>query len=172
MKKFLIIAGILIVGLFAGFFLIGVISPTVTYESEVLVNKPVTESWSVFTDSTRMGEWLEGYKDQEQISGESNSVGSKYKMTFLQNGEEIILTEEITAYEELERFNFILEADALSSEVAISFSEESGRTRIHATSLVKGKNPIYRSMFALMKGTFAEQDQTAYDNLKLAIEGE
>ena len=171
MKKFLIITGIFIVLLFAGFFLIGVFSPTVTYKSEVLVNEPLDTSWAVFTDSTRLGEWLDGYKGQKQLSGKPNEEGSKYEMTFIQNGETIHVTEEITTFREGEKFYFTLEADVLTSEVQVDFSEEEGRTRIKAKSVVKGKNPIFRSMFALMKGTFDEQDQTSYENLKAAIEG-
>lgn len=170
MKKFLIVSGVFFVGLFGGFFLIGILSPEVSYDSEVLVNKPLGQSWEVFTDPARTAEWLEGFQARAQVSGEPGKLGSKVKMAFVEEGQTIYATEEIINLIPRQQFDFVLEAEVLSTLVKVSFFPEGDQTRILAKSVVHGKNPIYRSMFVILKGTFAKQDQITYENLKAVIE--
>ena len=52
----LIIAIIVIV-----FLLLGLIKPELSYEKEIMVEKPVEESWAVIQDEAKLSEWLEGF---------------------------------------------------------------------------------------------------------------
>ena len=67
------------------------------YRVSVEVNKPIEEAWEVLMDESKMGEWLEGYKGMELLEGEPLTVGSKHKMIFEEDGQELTFTETVTA---------------------------------------------------------------------------
>lgn len=100
------------------FFMIGVFVSTFTYENKVEVNAPVEKAWAVFTDESRMGEWLTGLKSIETISGNPGEVGSIYRLVFVQNGEEMVMTEEVTAFQQNELFAFNLDNDVMIETTA------------------------------------------------------
>jgi hypothetical protein len=53
------------------------LTPATHYETRVEVNRPATLTWRVLTDDSRMGEWLEGFKSIETLSGQPHVVGSR-----------------------------------------------------------------------------------------------
>ena len=65
--KFLKYLLIIIVLLAIIFFGKGFLTPAVSYESEVIVNKPVKEAWSVMSDESRVSEWLKGITKMELV---------------------------------------------------------------------------------------------------------
>jgi len=52
------------------FFLLGLIKPEVSYDCEIMVDKPLAESWSVSQDEGKMSEWLEGFQKQAPLTQE------------------------------------------------------------------------------------------------------
>ena len=58
------------------FFLLGVFTPSVSYSSEITVDKSVTESWSVMQDESKLDQWITGYVKSEQLSGTPGTVGA------------------------------------------------------------------------------------------------
>ena len=61
-------------------------------------------------------------------------------MVFVENGEERLMTEEVTAFQENELFAFMLDADPLKSKVEINFTGDESKTEITSTNFVVGKN--------------------------------
>lgn len=169
MKILKVILGI-VVGLVVVFFAVGIFAPSFTYENKVEVNAPVEKAWAIFTDESRMGDWLTGFQSIETINGNPGEVGSKYRMVFVENGEEMVITEEVTAYRENELFAFTLDADPLISDVEVKFTGNDERTEIIATNLVEGKNLVWKSLLRLMKSMLANRGQEQYDKLKEIIE--
>jgi len=155
----------------ASFLAVGFFVPTVTYESTVLVNKPITHSFNVFNNPFYLDKWLPGLKSAKYVSGMPNQIGSTYEMTFEENGEEIIMHEELTGFEVNRLYAFTLTNEALITKVKITFEEVNGKTKITSVSNVRGTNLLYRSLFPFMKFVFEAKDQEAYDNLKDLIEG-
>lgn len=45
-----------------GFLILGLIKPKVTYECEIIVEKPLTETWAVLQDQEKLSEWLPGFQ--------------------------------------------------------------------------------------------------------------
>lgn len=144
--------------------------PTFTYVSKIEVNAPAEHAWAVFTDDTCMGEWMTGFKSIENISGNPNEVGSKWKLVIEQGGELMEMTETMTAFKENELFAFKLENDVMFVDTDITFVEQNGRTEIKATNLVEGRNILWKSLFALMRGALGANSQGICDNLKTVIE--
>ena len=42
------------------FFAKGFITPTISYDSEIMVDKPIKEAWAVMSDEGKISQWLKG----------------------------------------------------------------------------------------------------------------
>ena len=169
-KKLLLILLTLFVLLAVCFFALGFIYPKFEYQTRTEINKPLDVSWNYFTDETKMVEWMKGFKKMETISGKPNEIGSKYRMTFDEDGSEIVMTETVTDFKPNERFDFILENEVIHDDVKIRFSEENGKTIIVQTDSIVGGNMFWRSLFAVMQSTFKANARGMYEDLKMNIE--
>ena len=169
MKILKYVVGTLVV-LFGLFLLIGVFTPSVKYTNEITIDKPVKESWAVMMDESKTDQWLTGLKSYELISGTKNEVGSKYKMIMVENGEEMEMTETITAKKDNEHMAMHFDSDIIESDLDMVFIDKEGKTYIKTNAEAKGKNAIWRSVFALSKSHFVEGDMTVLKNMKKVIE--
>ena len=173
--KFLKYFFFLILALTILFIAVGLLKPTVNYGHEVLVNKPIKESWGVHQDDTTFPLWLKGFKSIEHLSGEKNAVGSKYKIV-INPGEgqpDFTMVETIKSIKEFDHFTLHMDSDMMDFEQTTYFSEENGKTRIRTESKAKGKGLLMRSMFALMDiftDSFVKQEAENIENLKKVIE--
>ncbi len=152
------------------FLLIGVFVPTFTYESRVEINAPVEHTFAIFNDESRMGEWLNGFKSIETLSGGPNQVGSKFRLTFVQRGEEMVMLEELTAFKENEQCRFTIDNDVLVSEVDVRFTDNGESTGLAARTTVTGKGAIWKSLLPLFKSMMLEETQSNYGRLKGIVE--
>ena len=156
----------------AAFISVGFISPTVTYETSILVNKPVGHSFSVFNNPFNTKKWLPGFVRMSVLSGMPNEIGSEYELVFEENGEEFVLHEVMTGFEINKLFAFDMSNEFLTSKVRITFEDEGGKTRIISTTETKAKNFVFRSLFPFMKSEFQSRNDETYANLKRLIESE
>ena len=116
MKAFKFILGILVF-LVLAFLTLGMLNPVLEYESRTQVEASVEHTFAVFNNPDRIGEWQEGFKSIENISGGDNKVGSKWRLIFEEDGEVMEIIEEVLAFEENELFAFTMDSDALTAEV-------------------------------------------------------
>ncbi len=170
--KYILIALLLLV---LAFFALGFIKPAISYDHEVTVNKPIKEAWAVHADQSKLGEWLDGFKSIEHISGKENEVGSKYKVVVRpeDNPEDFIMTETITSKKDFEHMTLNFDSEVMVFDQKTSFSSEGNKTKIKKESTVKGKNAMMRSMFAMMHilgGSFKKQEIKHMTALKKLIE--
>lgn len=164
-----IIIGIILL-LFILFILIGIFIPEVKFSSKVEVNKPVSLAWKIFTDDSKMADWLPGFKSAEHISGEDNVPGSVYKMVFEEKGRVFEMMETIMAVEENKEFSFDLDHKLMSSKNSVLFESQGDKTIIQGLTNTKGKGIIMRGLFPFMLGSMKKSNQKTYDNLKKLIE--
>lgn len=170
MKVLKILGGVLLVIILA-FFLIGVVSPTTTYENSITVNKPVDVAWEIFTDEQKMDQWLVGMQSIETLEGEPLEEGSRYRLIFNMEGEEIAITEEVIRVSENELFAFTLDSDPLTSEVEIRFTAlDSTTTKIEALTITEGKGIFWKPIITLSGSVMQQQSQQSYDKLKALVE--
>ena len=162
-----IIVGVLIVGFLA----IGVITPDFSYHNSVTVNAPVEKAYSVFTDESKMSEWLTGLQRIENVSGAPLEAGSKWKLVFDEGGRTIEVLEEVTAVDPNQRFAFNIDTEPFAGTVDIRFAAiDSTTCKIDATSTVDGKNMVWKSVLALSKSMMTDRAQEQYGLLKRLIE--
>ena len=153
-----------------GFFSIGLIKPTVQYESKILVDCPVDKAFMVFLDISKMGEWLTGFKKIELVKGMPTLPGSILHLTMDMNGKEVTVTEEVTDFKWNELFSFTIHHDLMSVESKNSFIPMEMKTEITSTYTVTGKNLFWRSIIVFIKGKMEKQSQDDFDKLKTVIE--
>ncbi len=170
LKYFLyLIAGFLFI-----FVLIGFLTPTIQYGHEITANKSVKEAWAVTQDESKLGQWLEGFKSIDLISGEAGAVGSKYKVLVNpgKGQDDFEMIETIVSKKDFDHIILNFDSDMMIFDQTTSFAESNGQTSIKTDSKVSGKGIMMRSMFALMNmfGNFQAQEVKNIEALKKLIE--
>ena len=163
--------GIIVALLVVVFLAVGLVTPEFSYESKVTVNAPAEFAFEVFMDGSKMKEWISSLESIENISGAEREIGSKWKLTFDENGEKIEILETATAYEPNKRYAFDVETEPFLGNIDIRFTAlDSMTTEIKAVSFMSGKNILWKSVLALSKSTIEERSQEQYETLKNVIE--
>lgn len=157
------------------YFLLGLIKPTISYGHEIVVDKPVKEAWAVAMDETKYGQWLEGFKSIELLSGEKGEPGSTYRVVVNpgEGQEDFKMIETVVSKEEYDHVSLDFDSAFMTFEQTMKFSETAGKTHIKTASKVKGKGLMNRSMFALMEilgGVFTAQEKKNLEALKSVID--
>ncbi len=161
-------------GLILLFFAIGLFTPSIQYGHQITVNKPIAEAWAVHKDDSKYGEWLEGFKSIELISGEPEAVGSKYRV-IVNPGDgqpDFEMIETIVSYKTPEHIELSFDSEMMRFDQTTSFSEVGGVTTIKTDSKVAGKGILMRSMFAVMNlftDSFTKQEVKNIEALKKVI---
>lgn len=75
----------------------GFLNPSISYTSEISVDKSIQESWAVMNDPAKTPLWLKGITNIEHVSGEKGAIGAVTKYAFNQDGQESIIFETIKA---------------------------------------------------------------------------
>ncbi len=152
--------------LIVGFLLMGVFKSSVTYGNEIKINKPAKEVWAVMMDESKSSLWLEGIKSQELISGTAGEVGAVSKMVM----EDIEMMETIAAITKNEHINLKFDADMMTQDMNMWFTEKDGKTTIKSETVAVGKNILWKSIFAMMNSGMVEEDLKVLTNLKKVVE--
>ena len=114
-------------------------------------------------DESRMGEWLEGYKSMELIEGEPLTVGSKHKLVFEEDGQEMTFTETVTAIEPLKEFSFDFDHDMMSSSIQMTLESTLGlRRRASRTARSSQANGFFINLLHVLHDAEDER-QTAQE---------
>lgn len=158
---------ILLVVVFLSF---GFLYPTQMTETRVTINKPREAVWAYFTDQSKLKDWLPNVKSIENMSGEPMTKGSKFRMTFVENGREIVMTETMTEVKSNEVFAFVLENEVITANVKVMFTGNGDKTDVTEQNTFVGGNLFWRSLFAVMKASFQKQAMENYQKLKTNIE--
>ena len=168
--KFLKYAVIVIVVLVLIFIGKGLLSPAVTYESQVVVNKPASVCWAVMQEEKTLPKWIKGFKKAELISGERGAVGAISKMYVEDGGEEMIMEETITAVIPNELMAMTFTMDMMTMNYQMRLKEEGGKTTITTESNTVGNGILYQSIISFMPDAMKAQEDENLSNLKGLIE--
>ncbi len=169
MKILKYILGILAV-LVLVFFLIGVFKPSLEYDCEIMVNKPVAEAWAVAQDEEKMSEWLPGYERSEHVSGTPGNVGAVSLIHFDNEGEKMSIKETITEIVPNKSVTMKFESDFMDMDYKMSISEIDGKSKIKSHTEAAGNGMVSKSIMALVSGSVEDQEVKNLESLKKAIE--
>jgi uncharacterized protein YndB with AHSA1/START domain len=161
---------LIIIALVAIFFLVGLISPTVSYQSEISVDATANQAWSAMTDESTMSQWLNGYQRTELLEGDENAVGSKSNIYFMEDGNEMVITETITDIQPNKRMAMDFAMAFMSMKYDMTFTETNGKTTITTNTSATGNGAFAKSMTAMMKSAMKEQEDENLQKLKKVVE--
>ena len=164
-----------IVGFIALLFLLfigrGLLTPFISYESEITVDKSNKEAWAVMNDESKIHEWLQGITNIEHVSGEKGNVGAITRYTFNNDGQESIILETIKSITPNEQITMVFKMEGVMvMDYQLDFSNQNGKTHIKSSTINKGEGIIMRSMIPFMKSSMKTQEDENMSNLKKLIE--
>src|SRR5690554_6439057 len=169
MKILKYIIGIIAI-LVIGFLALGWFMPKASYDCEITVEKPTTESWAVLQDPEKLSEWLPGFQKMEHVSGIPGTVGAVSNVYFEQNGQPMVIQETITEIVPNESISMFYESDFMNMDYKLNLTAEDGKTKINSHTVSEGNSIIYKSILALMGSSLKKQEETNLLNLKKTIE--
>lgn len=169
-KKILLITFVVLFLAVAIFLLLGFLNPSFSYETRVTIDRSREDVWRLFNDETKMGDWLVGFKSIETISGERNTVGSKYRVHFSQDGREFEMIEEMKEFHPPDTFAFRLDSDFFADDVRVTFNDLGGKTEVVLAERATGNNILRKSLLYWMRSHFTTGARNNLDNLKKYVE--
>ncbi|MBT8220064.1 MAG: SRPBCC family protein [Bacteroidia bacterium] len=169
MKYLKYILGIIAI-LAIAFILLGFIKPKLSYDCEIMVDKPVAESWAVIQDQEKLSEWLPGFQKIEHISGTPGTVGAVSDVYFDANGEQTVIRETITDIVPNESISMTYTSDFMDMDYTMNMSSNNGITKIYSSTTVVGNGAFSKSMVALIGSGIKGQEETNLVNIKKTIE--
>ncbi len=163
-----------IIGFFAilviGFFILGLIKPELSYECEIMVDKPLAESWAVSQDEEKLSDWLSGFQKVEHVSGTPGTVGAVSDVHFMTDGQEMTIRETITGIVPNQSISMSFTSDFMNMDYKLAMTPVDGKTKISSSTTTKGNGMVSKSMMALMGSSIKAQEDTNLSNLKSTIE--
>ena len=153
-----------------GFLALGLIKPKATYECEIIVEKPLTETWAVLQDQEKLSEWLPGFQKMKHVSGTPGTIGAVSNVYFDNDGQNMIIKETITDIKPNESISMSYESDFMNMDYKLRVTSVDGKTKINSITTTEGNGIISKSIMALMGGSLKKQEETNLSNLKKTIE--
>ncbi len=170
MKTIKIILGV-IIALTIVFFATGLFFKEIVYTTEVAIEKPIQEVFTLFNDSSKIKNWIPELQSIEPIDEKSEKTGSTYKMVIKnKNGEEITLQEKVIAFVPNEKVTLRFNSPTMLKFDDYIFSFSDGKTTIKNNSKCVGGSYILSCLFPYFKGKLKSIDQEYLNNFKTFIE--
>lgn len=169
MKYVVFILGFLAL-LFVGFLTVGFLKPEIEYDCEIVVNKPLAESWAVSQDDSKMAERLVGFQRIEPVQGTPGTVGAVSDVYFKNDGKEMIVREKIIEINEHQSISMLFKSDFMDMDYTLQMEPSGSSTIIRSSTLCQGNSWVSKSILALMGTTIKEQEETNLAKLKQTIE--
>lgn len=152
------------------FFGKGLLTPSISYENEIVVNKSAAESWAVMSDESKLSQWIKEVKKIELVSGTANTVGAVSNVYVDEGGQEMVMKETITKLTPNELMAMTFTMDFMDMEYEMHMKEEGGKTTITSKSTTTGNGIFAKSMLSFMGGSMKAQEDNNLSNLKKLIE--
>jgi uncharacterized protein YndB with AHSA1/START domain len=159
-----------VIALLIGFLAVGLFVPKVTIVSRVQVAAAPEAAWSVFMDPTLAPQWLTYLESLETVSGAPETAGSVNRLTFLENGRRIVIDETVTAIEPARRFAFDSTGEWMAGTAEVVFTPAGTGTVIECRSELRGRGPLWRSVFALSRTEIQRRQDEQFAKLAALID--
>ena len=150
--------------------MVGLIVPEVKYNSEVTIEKPLSEVWYSYNNLEEVQHWIPEIKNWTKIKETPNRVGSQIEFVVQNNDQPMIMTETITLYEPESKVGLRFETKTMKKEDMILFRPFGQSTTITGEHVCKGSNYLNRCIYAFFKNTFKKVDQNNLNQFKVYME--
>ncbi len=158
-----------ITGIVLVFLSIGLLFPSYEYRSFIVVKASPEKCWTIYHDTKKMSEWMEGFESLTLKSGEPLSPGSTYEIIVTDDGHRMVMNEKAIEVSPPTKISYQLNNDVLKSEFSFSF-EGTTSTTITSKYKITGNNILWRSILFLSKSYMTNAAQEQLEGLKKVIE--
>lgn len=166
MKKALRYVAMVVLALLLIFLSLGLFVPEVDYQTEALVDQPLSTTFALYADKDNIKKYIPEVQVIEAITETPQVVGSKYRMVILNNGETTEMVETATVYEPNVKIGLHFDAGMMQKDDLYTFIAEGDKTKILGEHTARGNSYYARCVFALFKKLFTEIDQGYLDSFK------
>lgn len=154
------------------FLTIGFMSKSISYDSEVTIERSAEEVWSVMQDEATLPDWIEGYQRSELISGDKGKVGAVSKVYVSEGGQESVMQETIKELVPHQKMTMLFEMEGfMDMDYEIRLDDQGDKTVLTSTSITRGDGVFARAMVFFMQGGMKKQEDKNMAKLKSIIEG-
>lgn len=151
------------------FLSLGLLFPSYEYQTSIVVNASPEKCWTVYHDTKRMTEWLEGFESLTLKSGDQLTEGSTYEIIITDDGHRMVMNEKIIEVSAPTKVAYELNNDVLKSEFSFSF-EGTSSTTVTSKYKITGNNILWKSILLLSKSYMTTEAQKQLEGLKKVIE--
>ena len=141
-----------------------------------VIDAPAATVFLWLEDNDRLKKWVPNLIEDEPLVETPDRIGSRFRQVFLENGKEMEMTGEITAFVENERMRvdmtgemFNLDVDYILRAVSESQTEVTQNTEIRFKGMMRLFMPI---IFVMSKFSSSHPQDAAHDALKSMAEAE
>lgn len=137
------------------------------FRVEMLIDKGPREVWDTFDNPENTKKWQPSLKSFEHFSGEPGQPGAVSKLTYEENGREVVLMESITRRQEPYAFDGTYTGAGVTNHVRNEFIEtETGKTKWGMETEFLFQSLPMRLLGPLMKGSFAKRTKQEMQRFK------
>ena len=152
------------------FFGTGLIIKETNYETKVEINKPLSETFTLFNKISNMTEWIPEIQSIEVVNEKPGKIGSTYKVTVENAGQEIVMQQKVLAYVENEKVTLYFDAENMLKTDDYIFTTEGNTTVVTHQSKCTSESYITSCIFPYFKGRLKKIDQGYLNNFKAFAE--
>lgn len=152
------------------YIIIGLLTPPVSKEVEMELEKSVEEVFSTFTDQSNMTKWVPGLTSVKQVSGRPNTIGSISEFVFERDGIEIPILVKIYDYKEDESMNLTLTHDKLVSNVQIKVVPSGDNTKLYISYQIEGNSLTTKTAMPFIRPLIKKYSEMDIEKLKNRLE--
>jgi hypothetical protein len=167
--KYLLFAILIFIAIF---FIKGLLTPSISYDYEITVDKPAMEAWAVMNDENKTKEWLKDITKIEHVSGEKGKAGAVTKYTYTdEKGVESYVVETLKMTDPFNEvaMDFVMEG-VMKMDYKMELEESSGKTKIKSSTITSGEGILMKSLMSFMKKSMLAQEEENMENLKRVID--
>lgn len=162
MKKVLKWLMVIVIGLFLVVLLPGLIQPSHSTETSYVVNASRNIVYTQLINPLNMKNWMKGLDHVDYGSGIPGFPGNTMELTFVSNGEKIVIEEEILRNSPGKLLELHYRHQYLEGTITIELSENATRkTAMNVRNSYHGHHWYQKSLLVFLAGKI---DQTISDN--------
>lgn len=139
-----------------------------THEVEIARDREAV--WKAFANPDNMKAWQPSLQSREQISGSPGVPGAVARLTFLEGGQTIVLTETVTGCRPPEEMTGTYEAAQMRNTLVMRFDEAGpGRTRMSCEADFEFRGAM-RLMAPMLSGMLRQRTAENFERFKTKVE--
>jgi len=146
------------------------LTPSISYDTSTLVDKPIEETWAVISDVSKVGDWIQGFVKAELVSGTEGEVGAVSNIYIEEQGTQMMMIETITASIPNEKIAMSFSMDPVAIEYQIILNKKDGKTEVQTKTETRGSTFFGKCIIPWMSGGMKTQEDKNVANLKRVIE--